>query len=51
MGKVVELLKKFWEAVKPDPYSQIAGLMQFEGYTDFEIALEIERLKRANGDT
>lgn len=39
-----------WQAIETDPYAQIAGLMRFEGYTEFDIELEIAAMKKANGD-
>jgi hypothetical protein len=45
-----EFFKKLWEAMKPDPYFHIASLMELEGYTEFDIQIEIARLKLANGD-
>lgn len=46
MNRLLELWKQFWAMAKPDPYFHIAWLMQMEGYTDFEIDLEIAELKR-----
>lgn len=48
--KILETLSKIWNAIKPDPYFYIASLMEMEEYSEFEIELEIARLKEANGD-
>lgn len=40
-------LKWIWYVIKPDPYACIESIMAMEGYTDFEIALEIATMKEA----
>jgi hypothetical protein len=49
--KFVEWLKKVWsQRPKADPYFYIANNMAMEGYTDLEIAVEIDAMKKAHGD-